>query len=110
MVKTTDKDMAHFLSEHYELLKWVFKLCNLLSRKTVEFYRDEKSAYAHTVSQLNDKNLYGNVEGTKQALKSSLMTMEISGGPVDVKDTWDDESNFKHGFNTGCPFMNHRRD
>lgn len=108
-MQTTDKDMAHFLSEHYDLLKWVFKLCNLMSRKTVRHYRDENSAYIDLISKLNDAGACGDPTKTKGLLKRALMILEIQEGPVNVKDSLEDEG-FKHGFNTGCPFMNHRRD
>lgn len=101
MNQTTDQDAAHFISEHYDLLKWVFRICNLMSKKTIEYYRDEAAAYAGLIAALNDKNLVGDYEATKKALKGQLMKLEITGGVVDIKDPLGDE-NFKAGFSQ-CP-------
>lgn len=102
----TDQEFAHFISEHYTLFRWVFKITNLMARKTVEHYRDEESAYAALLISLNKKGLCGDVEGTRQALKGTLMTLEINSGPVLVTEEFGEDA-FRHGFNM-CPFS--RRD
>lgn len=103
LAEATDRDVAHFISEHYNLLRWIFRICRLSAQKTTKFYRDEEKAYGDILHKIQEKNLCDDYEGTYNYLKVTLMTLEVTPGIIKV-DTWDDIDNVQIGTG-GCPFM-----
>lgn len=102
MAQPTDKDVAHFLSENWELLRWVFKIVRVMTYKSTAHYRDEKSAYGSVITAIREAGLCGDYEKTRQSLKMLLMKWEMMTPMTDYRGK--DEDEFRP-VSMGCPFM-----
>lgn len=91
----TDRDILHYISEHPELDNLLNELATKVSRKTIKWRNDRKSAKLHAIATMHDRGLHDDYDGIKKYLKNNIVMMQLKGGILGINK----------GRNGVCPYM-----
>ena len=82
-MKTTDREMANFISEHGDLSNLLTDLSREVSKNSLKWKGQPQKVREDAIANMNDRGLCNDYEGCLKYLNSTILAVKVVGSPLD---------------------------